>query len=276
MSCVAAGLVMPVAQAEFSLNFEPVRPGPNTAIRTFSIHGADTIPNQTPFLMEGPFQLPELIEDPESGGLYYHMIVGDMADGFIQETFIQAGFRNFPGGPSSASPGDGDSTGGNGRDPLNRDPSIDTANGEGNPKKVLIRQIITDGEITMEYLKDKYDKKALITQSISATDLNSEFAIDMRNSTYDDMSTAGEITNRMDIPSLGSDGLGSFDMATNAQNTFVTGGRYTYSDGPKVGSSGGTYDYYDGGFDHANQNWELFFDFSQDNPWSYPDNRPSP
>lgn len=260
------------ARAEFSLNFQPV--GPRAQMNTHSVHGADIIEGQTPFLMEGPLQLPELVQDPDTGGIYYHMIVGDMADGFIQETFIQAGFSNFPGGSSSASPGDGDGSGGNGRDPLDRDPGIYTANAKGNPKKVLIRQIITDGEITMEYLKDRYDRKALITQSISAPDLNANFALDMRNSTYDDMSTAGEIINTMEIPSLGEDGLGSFDMATDTQKTFVTGGRYTYTDGPEVGSSGGTYDYFDGGYDHINQEWDLYFDPNQDNPWSYLENRP--
>ncbi len=267
-SCVASTIAM----AEFSLNFQPV--GPNAKMSTSIIHGVDVTLGQTPYLMEGTLQLPELVTDPETGDLYYHMIVGSEADGFIQETFIQAGFGSFPGGPGSAVGGDGDASGGNGLDPLDRDPGIDTANAEANPRRVLIRQLITDSEISMEYLKDSYDKKARITQTITATDFNSDFSLDMRNSTYDDMSTAGEITNTMNIPSLGVDGLGTFDMATDTQDSTVTGGRYTYTDGTGPGGSDGTYEYFDGGYDHANQEWDLYFDPNQDNPWAYQDNRP--
>ncbi|ALP51942.1 hypothetical protein Tel_01645 [Candidatus Tenderia electrophaga] len=266
------------ATAEFSLNFQPV--GDRAIMVTHSVHGASFVEGQTPYLTEGIFQLPELVADPESGDVFYHMIIGDEADGFIQETFIEAGYRAFPGGSGSAVGGDGGvlgfagTSGGNGRDPLNRDPGINTANAEANPRRVLVRQIVSDGEIRMEYLKDRYDRKALITQSLSTSEITAAFSIDMRNSGYDDASTAGLISNSMDVTDANGVNVGAFDMATDVQTSAVSGGRYTYADGDGPGGSNGSYQYFDGGYDHRDVNWEALFDQSADNPWSYLENRP--
>lgn len=244
-------------------------------MKTWGTHGCDAckVLDQTPYLTEGPLELPELVADPESGAIYYHIIVGSLADGFIQETYIQAGYDRgrFSGGTSSASMGDGDRDGGNGLDPLGRDPGIWTANASATPKRVLVRQIVSDGEMNMEYLKDKYDRKALITQSLSNSEINTEFAIDMRNSTYGDANTTGEIINTLSLSGFGES---DFDMATDSQNSSVNAGRYTYTDGRGYGGSEGSYDYTDGNYDHVNQDWDKYFDAAQDNPWSYEVNKP--
>lgn len=283
LGIVAGAAGVPTASAEFALNFEPVKE--TSSIVTHSTHGGGTqqITDQTPFLIEAIGFYPELVRDPETDIQYYHMIIGDEASGFIQESFIQTrGPVNGQAGPGSAVGGDNgvvidpyDTNGGNGRDPLNGDPGIDSAVGEANPRRVLIRQLVSDGEITMEYLKDQYDKKALITQRLDTDTISAEFSLDMRAIGYDDDTVAGTMVNTMAF--IGPDSaLGSFDMATDVQHSNVTGGRYTYTDGNGVAGSAGSYNYVDGGFDPMNRNWEAYFDTGADNPWSYPENRPQP
>ena len=257
------------ASAELLLNFQPATTG---QMRDWVTHGDSRITNQTPFLRKGGLELPEIVTDPETGLEYYHVIIGSQADGFIQETYIQRGFAYYQGGSGSAVGGAGNASGGNGRDPLSRDPGISTANALANPRRVLVRQIVSDGEINMEYLKDRYDRKARISQALSSTDINSDFAIDMRNSRYDDASTIGAISNTLDLSGVAQ---GAFDMASDTQLSNVTGGRYTYSDGSDYGGSAGSYDYIDGNYDHVDQNWGNYFDINQDNPWSYNINKPT-
>jgi len=259
-----------LASAEFELNFQPEHP--TTQISDWATHGDTRILDQTPFLRRGILELPELVSDPETGAIYYHLIVGSEADGFIQETYIQAGYANFPGGSGSAVGGAGNASGGNGRDPLSRDPDISTANALANPRRVLVRQIVSDGEINMEYLKDRFDRKALISQSIITPQINTDFSIDMRNSGYDDTNTVGVIENILNLSGIEQ---GTFDMASDIQNSTVTGGLYTYTDGFGFGGSNGDYDYVDGNYDHKNQNWGDYFDINQDNPWSYDINKPT-
>ncbi len=269
--CLLSSSVPQLACAEFTLNFQPQ----NTGVIVPQIVRGDNkiITGQTPYLVAGLNDLPELVTDPDTGLIYYHLIVGSEADGFIQETYIQAGYDPgiYQGGTSSAVGGAGDASGGNGRDPLGSD-LLFTANAQATPKRVLVRQIVSDGEIHMEYLKDRYDRKALISQSISTSKINTDFSIDMRNSSYDDANTVGAIEN---VLSLSGTAQGAFDMANDVQDSTVTGGRYTYTDGPDYGGARGSYDYIDGHYDHNNQNWEVYFDINQDNPWAYDENKPT-
>ena len=272
--CLIGSLTPQLARAEFELNFQPNKVTGH--IKTWGTHGCDAckVLDQTPFLTAGPLELPELVADPETGAIYYHLIVGSEADGFIQETYIQAGYDTglFPGGSSSAVGGAGNKRGGNGQDPLNSTPDISTANAEATPKRVLVRQIVSDGEMTMEYLKDRYDRKARISQALNNTEINADFSIDMRNSSFGDANTVGAIANTMNLSGIG---IGSFDMSTDTQNSTVTGGLYTYTDGRGYGGADGTYNYIDGHYDHKDQNWERYFDINQINPWSYNANKPT-
>ena len=269
--CLFGSSVVPqFARAEFVLNFQPNKVTGH--IKTWGTHGDQRIYDQTPFLSAGPLELPELVADPETGAIYYHLIVGSEADGFIQETYIQAGYGYFQGGTSSAVGGAGNSSGGNGVDPLNSNPDIDTANAEATPKRVLVRQIVSDGEMTMEYLKDRYDRKARISQTLNNSEINADFSIDMRNSSFGDANTVGAITNTMNLSGIG---IAGFDMSNDIQNSTVTGGLYTYTDGLGYGGADGTYNYIDGHYDHKDQNWDRYFDVNQINPWSYPGNKPT-
>ena len=81
------------------------------------------------------------------------------------------------------------------------------------------------------------------------------------------------MSNTMGIAGLGPE-MATFDMATDAQNSYVNGGRYTYTDGSGPGGANGAYSYVGGDFDHKGQNWEAYFDETANNPWSYDTYKP--
>lgn len=270
MFMVAAG-VPSRAGAEFALNFTPINSG--AGITTTSVLGCSSMGGQTPFLMAAPgscsINTPEVVTDPSTGLSYYHMIVGSVAEGFIQESFIQTGVI---AGTILSCAGNSCNTNLNNRDPLGGTGLYYTGNGASNPRGTLIRQIISDGEIVMEFLKDKYDRKPLITQSIITPEMFATFRIDMRNSTYSDMNTPGVITNTFAF----SDPFArSFDMARDAPNAHVTGGRYTYTNGAGNGGSQGTYNYVEGGGGITTSDWTVFMDRSDArNIWTFPAYKP--
>ncbi len=259
------------AEAEFALNFTPINAG--AGITTTSVLGCSSAGGQTPFLMAAPgscnINTPEIVTDPSTGLNYYHMIVGSVAEGFIQESFIQTGVI---AGTILSCAGNSCSTNLNNRDPLGGTGLYYTGSGASNPRGTIIRQIISDGEIVMEFLKDKYDRKPLITQSIITSGMFATFRIDMRNSTYSDMNTPGVITNTF---SFSDPFAGSFDMARDAPNAHVTGGRYTYTNGAGNGGSQGTYNYVEGGGGITTSDWTGFMD-RQDarNIWTFPTYKP--
>lgn len=260
---VALG-VPPQAEAEFALNFQPISGG----MSTLSVRGGSSFGGQTPFLVDGSLNMPAIVRDPTTGLDYYHMIVGSPADGFIQESFIQV---SVIAGTILSCAGNSCATNLNNNDPLGGTGLYYTGNAASNPRGTIIRQILSDGEITMEFLKDKYDRKPLITQTIMTSDITSTFKIDMRNSTYDDKNTPAVVTNTF---SFTDPSLGTFDMARDGQKTNITAGRYTYTNGTGNGGSQGTYNYVDGNaiFD---ADWTIYMDkLDPRNVWSYPDYRP--
>lgn len=220
----------------------------------------------------GPVYTPEVVIDPETGLDYWHVVIGDPTTGFMQETFIERGFSGFWNGgePGSASGGFGAADGGNGRDPLDQNDGIGSGNGSANPKRTLIRQIVTDGELYSEFVKDKFFRKPLIIQVLNTSEIFSSFEMDMRNSSYDDDTTAGIMSNVLVFsdPSLEMFGAG-FNSSTDLEDSLISAGRYTFSDGSSNGGTDGTYSYIDGGFDHVNQSWEIYFDKFISNPWTY-------
>jgi len=180
----------------------------------------DFLPGQTDFLTANAWgtangtpstydeierwQMPEVVVI--DGKNYYHIVMGNLADGFIQETYIQMGyaFANSNAtqptasasmvpinGWSSASAGEGMVTKDNGRvdfagnahNPL----AADAGNGSANPNKVIVWQINTDGEMYQEFKKESRAFKPVITQSIYRYgEIDAMFKIDMSNSTYAD------------------------------------------------------------------------------------------
>jgi hypothetical protein len=282
------GLMVNSARAEFTLNFQPKGSGTFTTSATHSGLSQDngTQTGQTNYLMGTSLERPEIVTDPDNGNTYYHMIVGDLATGFIQETYIQMGYGNYgatalgePADSASASGGvssfDRTTVLGTGYDPLDANKNsmaqaVISGNGTANPNRVIMRQIVSDGEVMMEYLKDKYANKARISQMMVATDITANFDLDMRNSTFADASTVGIITNTMQLWGQGVPYDSSvFDMAKDAPNAVVNGGKYTYTTGSGFGGSEGTYNYSDGGFDQTAVDWASYMDPMLSNPWSF-------
>ena len=274
MMAVAAGAVSPSLRAEvlFQMNFEPV-PGRSLMFGsgTSDAVGDFSRLNQTPLL-------DEQLTDPNTGLTYYHMVLGSPASGFAQEVYIQTSFSfgSFQNGPSSASRGTG-GPGGNGTDPLGVTTGVVSGDGSGNPNRVIMREVMTSSDMSSEFLKADFATKPKISQDITDTDMSAHLMLDMSNSTYGVSSVPGTFINTVNI----SDGgiplaFGAFDNATDAQDSNVTAGRYTYTPGSKTGGADGTYTYADGGSATTGDGviWENFWDPAQPNPWIVGTNRP--
>lgn len=290
------------ANAEFTLNWtsdtgNPVFSG--TSITQTDDGGNDQLlVGQTPFIYERVL---------DGTTPYYHLVVGDPNSGFAQEVYIQAGVIAQTGGscrgPVSCSgtaaaigPDFSSSAGatavsfgfeGNGFDPFSASATT-SGNSSGNPSRVQMRQVVTDGDLTVDFVKDKYAEKPSITNTIDSPDLNATLVINSAGNPLNSAATASAVTNTVELrgtdlpPDVPAPGGGPssvrFDMATDAQASTVTAGRYSYTAGSGPGGSNGTYSYTDPTKNSANINpdWDSYFDNREANPWAYPDNRPSP
>ena len=272
-----AAFFIPSVNAQFDLNFVPTIGTVSTSMFQGGEEDGSTLDGQTPFLFHG--ESLEIVTDPETGERYYHMIVGSAAEGFLQESYIEV--NSVPGSMQLNDAGilssSGTNVGDNGHDPLGIViGNINAGIGQANPRKVIMRQIVSDGEIMMEFRKDEFLKKPLINQVQVNSDIAAIFQLDMRNSSYDDDTTAATIVNIQRLSDEKLDGLADFNMATDIQNSDVNAGRYTYLNGTGNNGAEGTYEYIDGDFKINDVKWENFFDHSADNPWGYTDLRPTP
>ncbi len=216
------------------------------------------------------------------GTYYQHMIVGDPMDGMIQEVYVATTSDNMHRS--------GTLTGG--VDPCpNREsscgkitksipedwgqhvemlgPADRSGNGVVNVEKVLVYQIVSDGQMHSEFKKDKFGKKPLITQFINAPGINSFVSIDMRNSSYDDASTPGVMMNIMSVYS--ADGWKvEFNNGKDIQKSTLDAGLYTFdktaTDANGVGSK---YDYVNGDYDHTSIEWSSYYEDLDSNIWAY-------
>ncbi len=257
-----------VAMAEFSLNWTA-----DTANPAFSgtsiVHGTTTTPGQSPFIYE---------RVTDGGVNYYHLVVGDPNTGFAQETYIQIGTAaitiGFQGiGPQLSSSGGQILPTGNATDPLGT--GAFAGNSTGNPNRVQMRQIVEDGDLSVDFLKDTFLEKPSITNTIESADLNATFQMNSAGNPYSSSATPSQVTNTVehlapDMPAASA----VFDMAVDSQDSRVTAGRYTTTN-PQPGAPGGAYTYVEGGA-NLNPDWSSFFDHREANPWSYPVNRPTP
>jgi hypothetical protein len=297
------------ARAEFDLNFSAQDPSSNFMM-DYIANSDNNYPGQawqnidqgqTPWLWHSSQWglAPEIVYDSSTKAYYYHMILGDFGSGFIQESYVQMGFGSYgnPAEPSnptrkSASGGYGryvpdvqDSNTvmlGNGYDPLDMN-TTNTANnanikaansvsgnGSANPNRVILRQIVTDGEIMMEFLKDRYEYKPRISQMIMTPDFESQFDIDMREVKYNDITSASPVTNTMQLWGAGAPAdAAAFDMSADSSKSTYNGGKYRYMEGAGPGGSEGTYEYVTGAFDQTAQSWKDYFDLNAQNPWAF-------
>ena len=277
------------AQGSFALDFSFAPQGSLFfgITGTTSVRGVSSIQNQTPFMYE-------TVTDPATNLTYYHMVLGEPSDGFAQDVYIQSSnsFGSFQGGPSSASLASIN----NFLDPLNVDPTTASGVASGNPKRVMMRQVMSGTDISSEFLKATANKPK-ITQDVTSTDMTAHVVIDMSNSDYSTMNVPGIFTNTLDITNAGVPGnAGSFNAATDSQHAYVTAGRYTYTPQTTTscntygtstvcnnrevrGGAGGTYAYYDGsanydGTANSTVKWTDFWDPTEANPWVNTTNRP--
>lgn len=236
---------------------------------------------------------------------YFHMIVGGVDSSgnpvnptstneatipFAQEVFVRTQSGTFCFATVCSASGGNESgfgNNGNGNDPLaNNMLSSGTGNRSGFPTRVMIKEIMNDGQISQVFLKDTFANKPKITQTITskdtggAIDMTADFIIDMRNSTYSDNTKAGLITNKVTFAGANANIPGNFDVngpsndftTANAGTTNVTGGRYTFVEG-SGGNSGtfgqGTYAYISAGDDAvSNLDWNAFRGRAE-NPLTY-------
>jgi hypothetical protein len=218
--------------------------------------------------------------NPLGGATYQFYSVGSAGSNFYQEIYIQ-NFGSYQGGPGSAAGGAG-GPGGNGTDPLSYGGASYsfTGNGSGNPHRVIIYQVNKSPDMIIDFLKDKFDKKPRILQSITSSEFSAEFSIDMRAIGYSDAtSDAPIINNQTLVDPFGSATPLTWDMAVDSQagHTGVNAGKYTYTDGSGPGGSIGTYSYADGGFNMTALPWYLFFDPNDaSNVWTRTTNKPPP
>lgn len=185
---------------------------------------------------------------------YWHTIVGDPADGFAMEAYVE---RNAPGGVTPSESGGRNSMfwgadadlelfSGNGWDPLGLDPArnnVDfTGNGSGDPRKAIVRQVMggtwdnnsktwqCGGDAyCSEFVKGTRAYKPIIRQEINdvAAGMTHYFELDMSAIDYQTNTVAANIVNTV---SLVSAPVGDFDMSVHAQDGHysVTAGRYIY------------------------------------------------
>jgi hypothetical protein len=230
-----------------------------------------------------------------SGGkTYYHVIIGDYTkDSFYMEYIIEA---NSNWGQYNGSFAVSASTGTTGSDrvygmtnPYDSNSSL-TGTGTGNPTRVIMHMVLDDGVIYNEFLKDQFDRKPLIKQTISdpspTLGISMEYTLDMRNKTYTDSTPISENdrTNKTFLIGDTAGSQGDYD-STNSVSTpvsFIQGtddlaaGAYTYTPGSGFGGSDGTYTYYlsDGitvdtsGFQPVDKDYSVFCIPSQNVDWS--------
>jgi hypothetical protein len=249
-----------------------------------------------------------------NGANYFHVIVGDPATGFAQESFtpasvgrgsgftgtdtLQAGFNpdgaglerfyiNDPTFNNTATvSGNYGSLANfmekysNGSDPFNT--VHRSGDGGDNPANAVFHMVMTSakGDMSLDVNKPFLDKKPIISQTVQDGTMSSTFVSDMSKLGYSDMNTPIKIINKVTFedPDIPGNGAANFDM-TNAQQSDVTAGRYTFTKGAgygwNTGTTGwdavgskftlGTYDYFGTptGFDVYNTDWASFFNYDQ-------------
>jgi hypothetical protein len=215
-------------------------------------HGGGSDPDKTPFLQE-------LVRDADNRS-FYHVIIGDPdSGGFVQEVYIQASGARWRGGIGSASGGSLFTA--DYQAPLAA--GAVSGNGTGNPTRVIMQQVVQDGDMKQVFLKDQFLTKPKISNEISSGEMHMEFTADMRDLSLMDMDTAATVINRLAFTGLDE---GAFDLGTNAPYSHVTAGQYLWVPGDGPDQSGGTWKYKeDDMIDPALYDW-VFYRHPDENP----------
>src|SRR3569623_1657325 len=209
------------------------------------------------------------------GQLYFHVIVGDFTkDKMSQEVFIKASSVNqsFSGIRVSDGVVNGSDQTFNMGSPYSST-SSNTGTGSANPNSVIMRQIINDGDISMEFLKDSFSQKPLITQTISNAEMVNTMTMDMRGKNYSQLTPIDHtaVTNTLDLLGATRQGTqGNYDLQEQAQTSHISAGGFTYISCCGIGGSGGVYTWSDpiDNFQPMNRNYQGYCNASQNTNWS--------
>lgn len=244
-----------------------------------------------------------------NGKYYWHIIIGDYYDqannplntqGFYLEYIIEANAGNrFDDHIGTASSASTTWVNGNTGETIGGRESYDdgtnglyTGTGYANPKRTLVRQIMADDETVSTFLKDGFNSKPFISQTVvdnlvthPNTTVNNEFTMDMRMISYDSTDNSGVILKN--ITNLGGGfeaaNQGDYDTTNasftphmfNQEDRSVSAGKFTWTPGTGNLGAKGTYTYYYAddtlnptGFDPADKKYISFCDPTYNVNWS--------
>lgn len=285
---LALGGVMPAANAELALNFEPApaaqvlkvfinchqNNAPEDCLRMNS--GRD--PDPTPFRME-------LINEVATGRYYYHVLIGDKDQpdaptSFSQEYYVAVagGAEWFAGYPQNVSAGN--FNGGYDATPFSTtwskpfvNPLADTdisannigaGSGSGRPDRVVFNQVIRGPGFSETITKANVDNKPKITQTINEAGISSNFVLDMSTLNYygaASLVTGAPLTNTLQVTDMQTgEILVNFDNITSSQRPNINAGKYIYNSGSGPGGSNGTYTYETATYAIHETKWINFWD----------------
>jgi len=212
-------------------------------------------------------------EFSSNGKSYYHVIVGDHTqDSFYMDFIIEASasYTRYDGNwVGSASSGSQEHQEFGIAKPYSNNSSRN-GNGTGNPNRVIMRQVIDDGIMRSEFLKDQLDKKPLIKQDITGNGVLMKLSLDMRGKTYLDNApvTEADWTNTIILEGIAAGSTGDFGSISYTGSN-LTAGAYTYMSGSRNGGANGIYTYQqEGGFQPVNFDYSVYCDPDQNINWS--------
>lgn len=206
-----------------------------------------------------------LLEQDETNSIH-HMVVIDEAQHFKMEYYIST--SSGTAGLTQARDMSGGQSDGHVYPIDPKDPGR-TGTGSGDPTRVQYRMLIADSGMTMDMLKNTWNNKPLLTQSIRDRDMSQDLTIDMRNSTYRQMNIPASVTF---TASIAGNAPVTYDSRDNG-GANITGGRFMitgYSSDPVDPH----YKYADAPVDYGkNLNWLSYWHGSQywkpGDPYSY-------
>ena len=272
---MAVILVAPAWGGDKTLNFLPdpeAYPAPSTpqgyyiecnrgGANAYCERGVGSDPDTTPFLKEYVIIDDGIDDSPYVYGQYQHMIIGldpGDGDGFVQETYIRSIYTTDAQNITEYAAGSTSNT-------VSLSAGIDTSlagltssgNATGNPTRILVRQKINDGEMKSDFIKDFFDKKPIIKQTITSphagVTMVSTFNLDMSNSDYSTDTATAILQNDLTFSS-GDVGSFSMEMFNNADIN-LDAGRYIYTNGAGMFGSEGIYEYSDSALDLTTIDW---------------------
>ncbi len=233
-------------------------------------------PDPTPFFME-------LVVDPITDRVYYHVLIGQKDDPnlpsqFSQEYYIATSgtdwYAAFPGTASA-----GTFNGGLDATPVrnwNRNfispladsvistDSLGAGSGSGLPDRVVFNQVLRGTGFKQEVTKASLGGKPKITQTVNEAGISSNFALDMSALNYygaASLTTGAPIINTLLITDTQTgEVLTNFDINTSSQRSNINAGKYIYNFGNGNAGSNGTYTYGTATYKIHETKWLNFWD----------------